>query len=218
MRAAIGALALAAATASMQAPPPGITRTQILDNPTVLIAHLRMEPASRETIHTHPFSAVVIQLTPGTVDMTIGTVRAKLARDPGFVWFIPADAPHAAINAGAQAIEFATIGIKRDRPTAPAAPATGSPTGITRDTIVDNDEARVVHVTFAPGAREPIHAHPNDLVTVQLTPGRVEIVEGAARSDEQRAPGFVRFLTRGLSHSYASTDTKPFELLSVAIK
>jgi quercetin dioxygenase-like cupin family protein len=212
------AAAAAAITVHAQQPPPGITRDQILDNGTALIAHLRMEPGSRETIHTHPFSAVVIQLTPGEIDMTVGKVRSRQARDPGFAWFIPKEAPHAAINSGAGAVEFVTIGIKPDRPAAAAAPATQSPPGISRETLIDNDETRVVRVTFAPGGREPVHTHPNDLVTVQITPGRVAIIEDAAKSDEDRKPGFVKFLTRGVSHSYASTDTKPFELVSVAIK
>jgi len=199
-------------------PPPGISRTEVLDNATALIARLQMEPGSRETIHTHPFSAVVVQMTPGAIDMTVGKVRSRQARDPGFVWFIPKETPHAAINTGANAVGFVTIGIKTARPPAAAAPPTASPAGITRETILDNDEARVVHVTFAPGSREPVHTHPNDLVTVQLTAGRLEIVEGSAHSDEERAPGFVKFLARGVSHSYVSTDSKPFELLSVAIK
>ena len=221
MIARLVAVAAAAATftLSAQQPPPGITRDQLLDNRTALIAHLRMEPGSRETIHTHPFSAVVIQLTPGEIDMTVGKVRSRQTRDPGFAWFIPKDAPHAAVNSGTSAVEFVTVGIKPDRPAAAAAPATQSPPGITRETLIDNDEARVVRVTFEPGGREPVHTHPNDLVTVQITPGRVAILEeDSAKSDEERKPGFVKFLTRGVSHSYASTDTNPFSLVSVAIK
>jgi quercetin dioxygenase-like cupin family protein len=214
------AIGLASAIASVyaQQPPPGITRDQILDNRTALIAHLRMEPGSRETIHTHPFAAVVIQLTPGEIDMTIGKVRSRQTRDPGFAWFIAREAPHAAINSGTAAVEFITIGIKPDRPPAPAAPPTQAPPGITREMLIDNDDARVVRVTFAPGGREPVHTHPNDLVTVQIAAGRVAIVEASTRSDEDRQPGFVKFLTRGVPHSYASTDTKAFELVSVAIK
>jgi len=211
-------IAGAALATSAQQPPAGITRDQIADNPTALIAHLRMEPGSRETIHTHPFAAVVIQLTPGEIDMTIGKVRSRQTRDPGFIWFIPKETPHAAVNSGTTPVEFVTIGIKPDRPSATAAPATQAPPGITRETVIDNDDTRVVRVTFAPGGREPVHTHPNDLVTVQITPGRVAILEGSARSDEDRPAGFVKFLTRGVSHSYASTDTKPFELVSVAIK
>ena len=63
-----------------------------------------------------------------------------------------------------------------------------------------------------------MHTHPNDLVTVQLTPGRLEILEGSARTVEERPAGYVRFLPRDVPHSYVSADTKPFELVSVSIK
>jgi len=217
---ATGSVLLATTIALAQAPqpPPGITREAVLENATALVAHLTMAPGSRETVHTHPFSAVVIQLTAGTIDMTLGAERSQAAHQPGFVWWIPKDTPHAAVNAGPDAIEFVTIGIKPERVRAASAPPTPPPNGITRATIVDNDDVRVARVTFSPGAREPIHTHPNDLVTVQLTAGRVEIAEGQERSDEPRKPGFVKFLARGVSHSYASADEKAFELLSVAIK
>src|SRR5262249_10819148 len=110
------------------------------------------------------------------------------------------------------------ITIKPTRPPAPAAPPTEAPPGITRTTILDNADTRVVRVQFAPGSREPVHAHPNDLVTVQLTPGIVEILLGSQRTSSERAPGFVQFLPRNVDHAYVSGDTKAFELLSVAIK
>ncbi len=209
---------LAATAVVAQTPPAGITRTAGVENATVIIAHIRMEPGAREPMHTHPFSAVVVQLTPGTIDQTIGKVRAHHGREPGFVWFIPKETMHAAINTGANAVEFATIGLKPDRPAAPAAPPTAAPPGITREPILDNEEVRVVRVTFTPGSREPLHTHPNDLATVQITAGRVEIVDGTTRSDEERPVGFVKFLARGTPHSYASTDATPFQLLSVSIK
>ena len=198
-------------------PPPGITRAEVFDNATALVARLRMEPGSREPVHTHPFSAVVVQLTPGEIDMTIGAEHARQAHEPGFVWFIPKEAPHAAVNTSARPVEFVTIAIKSDRPPAPAAP-TASPPGITRRPILDNNDARVVQVTFSPGSREPVHTHPYDLITVQITAGRLEIVESDGRSDEHRPPGFVKFIPRGVSHSYGDTDARPVEVLSVAIK
>ena len=66
--------------------------------------------------------------------------------------------------------------------------------------------------------REPTHTHPNDLVTIQITPGRMDIEENGARSSDERAAGFVRFIARGVEHSYANVDARPIEVLSVAIK
>ena len=103
-------------------------------------------------------------------------------------------------------------------PPAPAAPATEAPPGITRATLVDNEVVRVVRVRFAPGSAEPIHSHPNDLLTIQLTPGKLGVTMGTEHQSQERTGGYVHFLPRNLQHSYASEDTKPFELLSIAIK
>lgn len=209
-------------TAAAQ-PPPGITRAELLDNATVLVARLQMAPGARETIHTHPFSAVVMQLDAGDVDMTIGGDHTRARREPGFIWFIPKETPHAAVNVGAGAFDVVTVAIKPTRTPAPAAPATDAPPGITRTTVLDNAETRVVRVQFAPGGREPVHTHPYDLLTIQLSRGRVEILAGspsaiADRTIADREPGFVRFLPRDVPHAYASADTGPFEILSVSIK
>lgn len=205
-------------TAGQQSPPPGMTRTVLLENDTTLVARLGYEAGKGETSHTHPFSAVVVQLTPGEVDMMLGTEHSRARREAGTVWFIPANVPHAAINTGTAPCEQIAITLKPTRPVAPAAPVTETPPGMTRTTIVDNADTRVVRVRFSPGSREPVHAHPNDLLTVQLTPGIVEILVGAQKTSSERAPGFVQFLPRNVDHAYVSGDTKPFELLSVAIK
>jgi quercetin dioxygenase-like cupin family protein len=206
------------AAPAIQQPPPGITRTVLVDNPTVLVARLRYDAGKGETSHTHPFSAVVVQLTPGEVDMTLAADRSRARREAGTAWFIPAAAPHAAVNVGTAPFDQIAITIKPTRPAAPAAPPTDAPTGITRTTLIDNADTRVVRVRFAPGGREPVHTHPNDLLTVQLTAGRVEMLIASDKTASERAPGFVQFLARDIPHAYASIDTKPFELVSVAIK
>ena len=218
MRAAIIAAIALAAGWPQTSPPPGITRTVVVDNATALVARLRYEAGKGETTHTHPFSAVVIQLTPGEVEMTLAGDRSRARREAGSVWFIPANTPHMAVNTGTAPWEHIAVTIKPTRAAAPAAPPTEAPSGITRTTLVDNNDTRVVRVLFAPGSREPAHTHPNDLLTVQLTPGTMEIVIGSNRTTGERAAGLVQFLPRSVEHAYISTDTKPFELISVAIK
>jgi quercetin dioxygenase-like cupin family protein len=199
-------------------PPPGITRTVIVDNATALVARLGYAAGKGETSHTHPFSAVLIQLTPGDVEMTLGADRSRTRREAGTVWFIPANEPHMAVNTGTAPWEHIAITIKPTRAAAAAAPASDAPPGITRTTLVDNADTRVVRVQFAPGSREPLHTHPNDLLTVQLTPGNVDIAIGSNKTSGERAAGFVQFLPRNVEHAYVNADTKPFDLLSVAIK
>lgn len=210
----IGALLLALATQT----PAGIGRTQLVDNATVMCAHLTYAPGAAEPVHTHPFAAIVIQLTPGDVDMTIGSEHTRAHRDAGFTWYIPRNVPHALVNAGSTPVEQITIAIKPDRAAAAAGPASDAPPGISRTTVIDNADARVVRVEFSPAGREPIHQHPYDLVTVELTPGTIETLVGTDKKTERFAPGDVRFLPRNVPHSYASADERPFTLMSVAIK
>jgi quercetin dioxygenase-like cupin family protein len=192
-------------------------RTTVLDNNTVAVTRLHFGPGAAETPHTHPFPLVIVQVTSGTISLTDGELT-RVGSRPGEVWFIPPETRHAARNTASGAVEMLGIALKPDRPPAPEAPPTDAPPGIRRATLVDNRDVRIVRVRFDTGSREPLHTHPNDLVTVQITPGKVEIVNGSNRSTEEREAGFVQFVPRSVPHAYASADEQPFELLSIAIK
>jgi quercetin dioxygenase-like cupin family protein len=198
--------------------PPGIFRTELLDNETVLVARLRMAPGAREEVHTHPFSAVVLQLTAGEVDMQLGDTRGTSRREHGFVEFIPRLVPHAAVNVGSQPYDVVTIALKPERRPGGDAPPTPAPAGITRTPVLDNAEARVARVGFAPSAREPVHSHPFDLVVVQLTPGRVEVKVGEQVTTKDHAAGEAIFFPRDVPHAVSNVGATPFDALSVGIK
>lgn len=205
---------------SGQAPglPPGLTRTVLLDNASVLVARLRFAPGAREEVHTHPFSAVVVHLTPAVVDMRLGAGRTTTRREAGTTEFIPREVPHAAANAGEADFEIVTIAFKPDRFRAPAGPATPAPPGITRTPVLDNEDARVARVEFAPGAAESVHSHPVDLVVVPLTSARLEIQQGSDRTVRAYASGEAIFLPRNVAHAVANADTRPVTLMSVTLK
>jgi quercetin dioxygenase-like cupin family protein len=204
--------------AGAQTMPPGITRRQLLDNASVMVARLRMAPGAREELHTHPFSAVVVQLDPGEVEMRVGTRRETARRDTGHVEFIAAEMPHAAANAGAVAFDVVTIALKPDRKAGGTQPPSQAPLGITRTPVLDNPQARATRVTFGPGSREPVHTHPYDLVLVQLTPGRMEVLLGEKKEVKAYEPGEIIFLPRDVPHAAASADERAFDILSVAVK
>jgi quercetin dioxygenase-like cupin family protein len=198
--------------------PIGITRTQLADNQTVLVARLKLEPGAREIPHTHPFSAVVIQIVPGEVEMTLGADHTREHRGRGHVQYIPREVTHAAANVGAAPFDVVTIAIKPDRKAPASVPVSASPEGIVRTPVLENDEVRVTDVKFSPGAREPEHTHPYDLVLVALSGGKVELHLGNTRELEDRQPGFVWFLPRDVTHAAASAAPGPVEFLSVGIK
>jgi quercetin dioxygenase-like cupin family protein len=192
-------------------------RTSVFENGTVAVTRLRFLATAREEIHTHPFPVLIVQLTAGQLTVT-DREMLRLGSRAGEVWFMPANIPHAVSNRSPGNIEILKLAIKPERLPAPAAPPTRASEGITRSTLVDNGDVRVVRVRFAPNAREPVHTHPNDVLTIQITSGKVEIVNGSERSTLDREPGFVQFVPRSVQHAHASADLKPFELLSVAFK
>jgi quercetin dioxygenase-like cupin family protein len=199
-------------------PPPGITRTPLIENDTVMMARLRMAPGAAEDVHTHPFSAIVIQLNAGEVDMRRGKDRTTSQRPAGFVEYIAAELPHAAANVGKAPFDLVTIAIKPDRKRGGDAPAPPAPAGITRSAVLDNQEARVTRVEFAPQAREPVHSHPFDLVVVPLTGGTLEVRVGERVDTRAYAAGEPMFLPRDIPHAVANVGATPITVFSVGIK
>lgn len=197
--------------------PLGMTRTALVENDSVIVARVNMEPGARESTHTRR-AAIVVQLAPGEVEWRVGTRVQTAHHDRGYVEFVAAEMPHAAANVGTTAIDFVTVGLKPTRkrggeqaPTAPRA-------DIARKQLLDNAEARVAQATFQPGAREPVHSHPFDMVIVQLDPGRMEVVVGGNRDVRDYAVGDVVFLPREVAHSVANIGTAPASLVSVTVK
>ena len=201
-----------------QAMPAGITRTALLENDTVMIARLGMAPGAREEVHTHPFSAVVVQIGAGEVEMRVGPRRETAPREPGHVDFIAAEMPHAAANVGPAPFDVVTVALKKDRARGGVQPPSGSPAGITRSPLLDNPEARAARVTFGPGAREAVHAHPFDMVVVQVTPGRMEVRVGETSETKDYAAGEVVWLPRDVPHAVANAGAKPFTVVSIGVK
>lgn len=210
----------AARAAQPAGPPPGIGRVQLVDNASVLVARLTFQPRARETVHTHPFSAVVIQLTPGEVEMQLGPGMTRETRIRGFAWYIARETSHAAGNVGTAAFDMVTVALKADRlrPVAGAPnPSWPIPAGIKRTPRIENDETRVVEVAVEPGAREPVHTHPFDLVVVQLTAGTVEVRLAADAKTVALGAGEVVFLPRDVPHAIGNAGRGPLAMMSVAI-
>lgn len=206
------------AVVQQASPPPGITRTPLIENDGVMMARLRMAPGAKEDLHTHPFAAIVIQLTAGEVDMRMADARSTSRRPAGFVEFIANNVPHAAANVGGAPFDLVTIALKPERKRGGEAPAQPAPAGITRSPVLDNADAQVTRVEFAPQAREPVHSHPFDLVVVPLTGGRLEVRVGERVETREYAPGDPLFLPREISHAVSNVGSAPLTVFSVRIK
>lgn len=105
----------AAVPGARQAPPPlpaGISREVVHDDAKVMVARLTMKPGARETIHTHPFDAVIIQVTAGDVELQIADKKSAGPVAAGTVTFVAKDVPHAAANIGRNDITVVTVAVK----------------------------------------------------------------------------------------------------------
>jgi len=205
-------------TALVPLPLGGIERTEVLNNASAIVARLNMTAGAREEVHSHPFSAVAIQLTPGDVEMTVGGRTTTEKAGTGQTWFIGKESPHAAANVGGASLEVITVVIKSGSGVAESGPAVPLPAGITRTPLLENAETRVVRVHFQPGAREALHSHPFDLLVIQLGRGRMEARVGSHESVADREPGQVLYLPKNVPHLVGNAGGTAFEVMSVALK
>src|SRR6266508_1032219 len=222
MKTTVAALAIVVFAATLSALPQtrdkGVTATTILENDTVRVGRVRLPPHTALVVTATAPPAVLMQITAGEVEVDQPGEGSRGLREPGAATYVPSGVGHRSLNIGQTTFELMLISIKPSRAPAPAAPKSDAPPGISRTAVIDNDEVRVVRARFATSGREPVHAHPNDLLTIQISGGNVEIVNGSDRSSVDREPGFLQFLPRNVLHAFASADTQPFEILSISIK
>lgn len=89
--------------------------------------------------------------------------------------------------------------------------------GITRTTLKDDAKVAVTRVHFAPGAAEPVHTHPYDIVLVPVIAGPVEWTVAGKRVT-QLGVGDVQFVARDVPHQLRNSGPGPFELIAIATK
>jgi quercetin dioxygenase-like cupin family protein len=216
----ITAVLLAAAIAAAQQPPPapGITLRPVFDNPTVTVARITLAPGAREMPHTHLYSLVTIQLSPGDLEMLKGETTARRAREVPNVDFVARELRHAAANIGSTPVEGLVIAIKPDRVRGGTSPPLPRPAGITATDVLDSADAAVRRVELAPGAREVTHTHPYDFVVVSATRSRMEVQLAGTTETKEFAVGDAFFIPRDTPHAVANPGREPLALLGVAIK
>jgi len=117
-------------------------------------------------------------------------------------------------------VPFSLAGSAQAPPAAPSLPlGQGRPDteGITRTTLKDDAKSTVTRVRFAPGATEPPHTHPYDVILVPVTSGPVDVGNGATTLTTWKA-GEVQFVPKDVTHHVGNRGTVPFELIAIALK
>jgi quercetin dioxygenase-like cupin family protein len=101
---------------------------------------------------------------------------------------------------------------------APASqPAAGQFTGMSFNTVFENDKVRVTRARMDVDAREGFHTHADDIVVVHLSGGQIEDTANGKTVVNRWKPGDVEYEARGTSHS-ARNIGKPIDVVLVAIK
>jgi quercetin dioxygenase-like cupin family protein len=89
--------------------------------------------------------------------------------------------------------------------------------GVTRTTLKDDAKSTVTRVHFKPGATEPPHTHPVDVIIVPVIGANVTITIGSQKLTAVKA-GDVQFIPREVTHGVANTGSQDFELIAIALK
>ena len=90
----------------------GMTSRRLLDNEAVRASFLTLDAGMREQSHAHPTDLLVIALTPGEVETTIGGKTERRTVKPGdLIWF-PKMVEHHASNVGSAKLDDVGIHIK----------------------------------------------------------------------------------------------------------
>jgi quercetin dioxygenase-like cupin family protein len=89
--------------------------------------------------------------------------------------------------------------------------------GITRTTLKDDAKSTVTRVHFKPGAAEPPHTHPYDVVIVPVMAATIDFTIGDRKVTAVK-PGDVQFIPRDVTHQLMNTGKQDFELIAIALK
>ena len=89
--------------------------------------------------------------------------------------------------------------------------------GITRTTLKDDAKVTVTRVRFEPGASEPLHTHPYDIVLVPVMTGPVNWTV-ADRHVSRLSAGEVQFVPRDVPHQLKNAGGELYEIIAIAAK
>jgi quercetin dioxygenase-like cupin family protein len=190
-----------------------------LDNPAVEVARVSLAPDRVET-GAPRFASLVIQIGECSLDRSVGPDQTNGPRGAGFALPVPPNVRYSISNHSRAVCDLVVVRKKRapDPASDAAAPPVPVPAGIHRVPLFENAEMRVVQVRFDPAAREVPHTHPFDLLTVQITGGRVETLIDRTANAVQLAAGEVVWFPKNVTHVVGNPGASAFELLSVGIK
>jgi quercetin dioxygenase-like cupin family protein len=83
--------------------------------------------------------------------------------------------------------------------------------------VFENDQVRVLHITYGPGEKSVMHAHPPN-VAVFLTDGLIRFAMPDGKSQDAPVKAHTTQWEPGGTHLPANIGDKPFEVMLVELK
>jgi quercetin dioxygenase-like cupin family protein len=108
----LGVISIVLAGFPGHAQAPRVTRRAIIDNDRVSIIRLTFAAGQREQMHSNPTDVIVVQATPGDVEYGLGDEKTTGHEEPGKVWYVPRQPPHAMSNVGSTPFDIVVITLK----------------------------------------------------------------------------------------------------------
>ena len=90
--------------------------------------------------------------------------------------------------------------------------------GITRTTLKDDAKSTVTRVHFKPGAAEPPHTHPYDVILVPDVDGTIDFSVEGGKTVTSVKSGEVQFVPKNTVHHLKNSGQRDFELIAIALK
>ena len=110
--AAIAALVLPVYVAGQAPAKPRISMVKVLENDRLMVGRLTFPPGAREDVHITPQDLVVMQATPGQVEVTLGQDTTTSRVESGKTWWVSKVTPHAYSNVGKEPFDLIVVFLK----------------------------------------------------------------------------------------------------------
>ncbi len=89
-----------------------ISSTRVIDNDRVTVLRLTFPPGAREQVHVTPQDLVVMQATPGDVEVTVDKETSTGRVETGKSWYVSKVTPHAYSNVGKDPFDLVVVFLK----------------------------------------------------------------------------------------------------------
>jgi hypothetical protein len=190
-----------------------------IENEWVRVLRLKQGPHEKTPFYESPAS-VVVYLSDSDQQFTGPDGRTQEARHKiGEASYFNAS-KHSQVNLSSEPLEEVIVELKSGAPKGSRLPpAALDPVKVEPEyatSLFENDRVRVLHTVLAPHVKNPLHAHPHNVVVFAIAPPTITLADGKT-VDNPRKAGVVRWV-EATQHSTENTSDKPTLEIQVELK